>query len=102
LKARRTKLHFPASIGPSTQRRKVSTFQPSIQGTKVLLATGIYPEEDFGTTSRLANRKPPMRSSARLGMTSGLLVNHQVKSSSENSELIYGQSEQLWAARRCL
>jgi len=32
------------------------------------------PQADFGTTSRLAGRKPSMRSSVRLRMTSGLPV----------------------------
>ena len=35
---------------------------------------GDLPEEDFGTTSRLAGRKPPMRSRVRLRITSGLPV----------------------------
>jgi hypothetical protein len=35
------------------------------------------PEADLGTTSRLAGRKPPMRSSVRLRITSGLpLLGH--------------------------
>jgi hypothetical protein len=35
---------------------------------------GHAPEADFGTTSRLVRRKPPMRSSVRFRITSGLLV----------------------------
>jgi hypothetical protein len=75
------------AISSITQmRRKIGYAKSSQRGRHVILGrwsanrklsgngleemNGDFPEADFGTTSRLAGRKPPIRSSVRLRITS--------------------------------